>query len=228
MPLQIAGQTGAQSLSDGADAPIRQGRLADVIVSELQARFYEANYRGALYGGGISTLTTIAAATFTTATLGATCTPIIGLYNPFGNLVNAVIQQAMLSMTMTALAVTGGGPYVWATAIGQSAISTGNTPFNRKTLFTSGSLCKDMSGVALTGLVGNLALRVGSALGGGSASNASFTATAVAMQTQLAGFVENIDGSIIVPPGGVLALLATTTPVAHSVVSGLNWAEVPI
>ena len=32
----------------------------------------------------------------------------------------------------------------------------------------------------------------------------------------------------IAPPGGVLALLATTTPVAHSASSGLVWEEVPL
>jgi hypothetical protein len=68
----------------------------------------------------------------------------------------------------------------------------------------------------------------GSSLGGGSGSNASFTATAVAMQTTLVGSVENIDGGIIVPPNAALVLMATTTPVAHSVTAGLVWEEVPI
>ena len=119
-------------------------------------------------------------------------------------------------------------PFVWATSVGNGAISTGNAPLNRKTLLATGSSAKDMSGIALTGLTNNLVVRGGAALGGGSASNAAFLATAVAMQSQLAAFVDQLEGSIIVPPGGVLALLATTTPVAHSAVSGLVWEEVAL
>jgi hypothetical protein len=48
------------------------------------------------------------------------------------------------------------------------------------------------------------------------------------MQTQALGAQELFDGSVIVPPGGVIALLATTTPAAHSAVSALVWEEVPV
>ena len=44
----------------------------------------------------------------------------------------------------------------------------------------------------------------------------------------LQGFTENFDGSLIIPPGYVLALMATTTPVAHSAVSNILWEEVPL
>ena len=57
---------------------------------------------------------------------------------------------------------------------------------------------------------------------------AAFLATQVALQTQQVSFIEQIDGAVIVPPGGVLALLATATGVAHSAVSSLLWEEVPL
>ena len=40
--------------------------------------------------------------------------------------------------------------------------------------------------------------------------------------------VENFDGSLIVPPGGVLALLGHTTPVAHSAAAEILWEEVSV
>jgi hypothetical protein len=40
--------------------------------------------------------------------------------------------------------------------------------------------------------------------------------------------IDNIDGAIVVPPGGVLALLATGTPVAVSAASSLLWEELPV
>jgi hypothetical protein len=153
---------------------------------------------------------------------------VLGVWNPANNQVNLVIVQAVLGLTMTALQATGAAPFVWATQTGQGAISTGAQPLNRKTLTQAGSAARDVTNVALTGLVGNLAVRGASALGGGSAEGAAFLATAVAMQTQQASYVEQIDGAIIVPPGGVLALLATTTPVAHSAASMLLWEEVAV
>jgi hypothetical protein len=179
-----------------------------------------------LYSGGM-TLTSISNATFTTGTLGATCTPIIGLWNPANSNRYLVVLQAILGVTITALQATGGGPFVWASSIGNAAISTGIVPTNRRTLAAAGSVGKVYAGTALTGLTNNLAVIAGSALIGGSASNAAFLATAVAMQAAQGGVsVENFDGSIIVPPGGVLALLATTTPVAHSAASAILFEEV--
>jgi hypothetical protein len=46
--------------------------------------------------------------------------------------------------------------------------------------------------------------------------------------TSYSGGVENFDGSLIVPPGGVLALMAVTTPVAQSAVAGIVWEEVAL
>lgn len=228
MPVPVAGQVGPASLGDGVTTqPFRQGRTSELIASELHGRFYETNYRQGLYSGGMG-LTSINNATFTTGTLGATCTPVIGVWNPTGSLVNLIVLQAYLGLTMTALQATGGSPFVWATSIGNGAITTGNQPLNRKTLALKGSSAFDMSGVALTGLTNNLVVRNGSTLGGGSASSAAFLATAVAMQTQQVSNVEYLEGAWIVPPGGVLALLATTTPVAHSAASGLLWEEVAI
>jgi hypothetical protein len=217
---------GPQIAGDGSTPTQRGGRNAEGLVGELHGRFYEQNFRGNIFSDGM-TLTSISNATFTSATTGATGTPVAGLWNPSTSVVNCVILQVSVGVTMTALQSTGPGGFVWMTSVGNTAISTGNNPFNRKTLVASGSSAKGMCGVALTGLTNATAVRFGSALGGGSPGYA-FLATAVAMQTQAPGQVENFDGSLIVPPGGVVALMATTTPVAHSAVSAIMWEEVPI
>jgi len=216
------------SISAGLQAPARAGQLGDLIVSELHGRFYEQAYRGSLYKGGTTT-TAINAATFTSATTGATATPLATLYNPSGSTVNCVLLQATLAVTMTALTATGAGPYVWMVSALAGPISTGAQPLNMKTLVASGAQGRYIPlNTALTGMTGTLAVAFGSALGGGSATNASFVATAAGMQTQLMGFVENFDGHIIVPPNAVLTLMATTTPAAHSATSSIMWEEVPL
>src|ERR1051326_7041594 len=73
--------------------------------TDAHARFQEAALRGFLFSAGM-TLTAINNATFTTGTLGATCTPIIGIWNPMNSGKNAVILQARLQMAYSALQAT--------------------------------------------------------------------------------------------------------------------------
>lgn len=196
--------------------------------ADAHGRFSDAAAAGRLFCGGSATLITINNATFTVATTGATATPVIGVWNPLSSAKTLSVLQASLTLVLTAVAATGAGGFVWMVSRGNDAISTGIVPTSRSTFVASGSVAKVFAGTALTGMTGTLATLCGSGLGGGSLENVSFTATAVAMQTTAMPTVENIDGSISVPPGGVLALMATTTPVAHSAVPGIMWEELPL
>ena len=241
--MQVQSQVGpvatTQSIAPGSVVALRSGNLGDTIVSELHGRFYEQTYRNNLFSTSMSAtgaLTALSSANQTvanglSATLAtaAASTPILGIWNPATSSINAVILQATLGITQTALTVTGAGGFIWAVFTGNSNITTGSTPVNRKTLTASGSQCKGMSGnVALTGLTNIGVALATSALNGGSIYNVSEASTASGFVTQAVGYTENIDGSIIVPPGGVLALYATTTPVALSAVGSLLWEEVPV
>ena len=226
--VEAQGQVGPQTLGDGSIGTLRQGRSSEVIVQELHGRFYEANFRGTLFSAGMG-MTSISNATYTTGTLGNTVTAVAGVWNPSTNTVNLVILQAMLAVSQTALQATGPGGFVWAMSTGNTAITTGAAPLNRKSLVLSGSSAKDLTNTAPTGLTNNLVVRFASGLGGGSAIGTAFLATQAGAQTvQAPANVENIDGGIIVPPGGFLALLATVTPVGHSAASSLVWEEVPL
>lgn len=227
MANAVVNQVGPGTYADGTNAPVRAGKLGDTIISELHGRFYEQVYRGNLFSGGMTT-TSISNATFTTATLGVTGTPIVGVWNPANSTANLVILQAIMVITVTAATNTGGGTFQWCSSTSNSAISTGNTPWNRKTLAQSGSVAKNMAGVALTGMSNNVVVMHASSLGGGSAGNFSFVGTAAGQFTVQQTGVENLDGGIIVPPGGVLSLMCTTTPVAHSAGTALIWEEVPL
>jgi hypothetical protein len=232
--MQLQLQTGPQTVADGSPAVMRGGKLGDGIVSELHGRFYEQTYRGNVFAGGMQ-LTSIANATFTTAdslsatlATAATATPIVGIWNPSTSGVNAVILQAVVETIITALQMTGPGGYVWVAFAGQVApISTGLAPINRKTFASTGSQCKNLAGVALTGLQNTGAFLGASGLGN-PALNLSTLQTAAGLMPANGQAVENIDGGIIVPPGGILALSAATTPVAISCAASLLWEEVPV
>lgn len=219
--------TGPQQVGDAATITGRAGRQGDAIVSELHGRFYEANYRGALFSGGTATLLSISNVTFAIATLGATCTPIIGLWNPLTSQVNLVVAQATLALTVTAATATGAGPFYWAASVGNGALTLGTIGFNRKS-WAQNSVGQWFSANALTGQTNALTVRGGSALAAGAMEGYSFVGTAVGAQTALAASAENFDGSVIVPPGGILALLAANTPVAHSGCASIMWEEVPL
>lgn len=228
MPL-ATGIVGPQVLSDGSPANARSLRSGELAVSQVHGPYFEQCNRGNLYRCGI-TATSISNATFTTATLDATSTPIIGLVNPLGSTVNLVVLQATLGVSQTALQATGPGAYIWASGLTTVNITTaGTAPMNCKTLLAVGSQAKNLCCTALTGLTPSLVVRHASALGGGSAIGTAFLGTQIGAQTvQAAGSVEYFDGSLIIPPGGVLGLLATITPVAHSAVAGILWEEIPV
>lgn len=228
MAVLIDTRTGPILQADGAgDQPLRQGRVGQLIVSDGPARFFEAASRGMLFSGGM-TLTSINNATFTTATLGATATPILGVWNPLGSGKNLAILQARVNGIITAATCTGPGALMWATSLNNAGLTLGSNPLNRGTLNATGSVAKDMSGIALTGLTNNLVVRDASMLGAGPNTNFSFVGTAVGTVPPEMPTIDHVDGAYIVPPGGVLALLATGTPVAISAAASITWEEIPI
>ena len=95
---------------------------------------------------------------------------------------------------------------------------------NRKTLANAGSQAKGYNiTTALTGLTNNLTVISGSAFG------TLVTAQGATATPILSGdAVEEFDGSLIIPPGGVLALLNTISTTTVSVTSVLIWEEVPV
>lgn len=227
--IQIQTQVGAAAFSNGATPNnLRQDRSGGLVTQDAHGRFQEAAMAGALYSGGM-TLTSINNATFSTGTLGNTATPIVGVYNPLNSGKNLVILQVKMQTVITAATTTGYGALMYCVSTNNGAISTGNAPHNRLTLSQVGSVAKDMSGVALTGLTNNLVVWEAAGFG---ASNGNYsqvgTAVGIAPSPGV-NMVDNLDGSVIVPPGGVFAVLCTTNPpVACSAASGILWEEVPV
>lgn len=220
--MQVQGSVGspAQSQAAGATPTLRLGQLSDAIVSELHGKYYEQNYRGNLFSFGM----TSTALSANTVTLTATTTPIIGVWNPVGSGKNLVILKAKCQLTVAGNSAVAPGAFVWATSINNGAISTGSAPLNRSTLQNTGSVAKAFNiSTALTGLTNNLVIQHAAGFGTLLAAQGA-TATPIMSGDP----VEEVDGAIIVPPGGVLALLNTTSTTTVSVASMLLWEEVPI
>lgn len=212
------GQTGKQT---GQNITFGVGEFSDGLFTEFQARFYEQNFRGQMYGNGVTALTALTA---NTITLTNTTTPILGVWNPANSGVNLVILQATLAAGINAAAATGAGAFVWAASVGNSALTLGASPVNHKTLAAVGSAAKGLSFIALTGLTNNLVLL--EAADFPTPTIITTAAVPTSVQTPTVSYTQNIDGSLIVPPGAVLALLNTASTTTVSVTGRLLWAEV--
>lgn len=221
-------QTGQPSASgNGVQVPLRAGALGDQIMSELHGRYYEQNYQGNVFFGGHTSLIALSA---NTITLTSTTTPILGVYNPVGSGKNMVMLQAALNLISNNL-TSGAGPgaLVWAMSTGNttSMIASGSAPINAKSLSATGSVGRSFAGnQALTSLTTNLSIICGSQL----PTPSGLTYTTLASTALLPSYSgrEDFDGLLIVPPGGVLALLNTTSSTVFSAVGRLSWEEVPV
>jgi hypothetical protein len=221
---QVGPQTaGPVNLGTGTQPAVRLGQLGEVIKSDLHGRFYEQNYRGNLYTFGLSNTAAVAANAIATG-LTATAQPLIGIYNPINSPVNLVLlQTTIVTSTIANTAVSPGG-FMYVYSIGNASVSTGSAPINCKTFSVSSSFAKAFAvSTALTGLTNNLAVLRACGI---APFNAAGAATAVSLLQGIT--TDNVDGSIIVPPGGVVGVMAQVSSTTYSVSVGALWEEVPV
>ena len=227
--MQIQTQVGQQNNAVGLTAQnLRSGRQGDAIVSELHGRFYEQVYNGNTYSADMSS----SALSANTITLTNSTTPILGVWNPPASTVNLVILQAALRAYInTYTTPVCAGLFVWASSVGNAALTLGTAPLNRKTLASSGSQAKAFVGgaTALTGLTNNLVIfETADLQTPGILTYGTIVAPTAGTTVADFGGVENFDGNLIVPPGGVLALLNTISTTTMSVGGRLLWEEVAL
>ena len=230
--MQLFGQVGPiaqnMSLGQGLPAPLRMDNMGGTVVTRLHGDFYEPTYRGVVYSTGTVGAVALATTHATATGLTATATPLLGIYNPLNSGVNAVINQVTLNSFLNNVTSVAPGAYVWVTAAGQSAMgAAGVAPYNRKTLLQVGSVCRGFGGAsALTGLVGSVAIMHAAPFP--IASGLLTTTVAAATPTPTVGGMETYNGSLFVPPGGVLGLMCTLSTTTHSFYGAMVWEEVPI
>jgi len=212
--MLIQGQVGApqaQSIPAGTTPPIRQGQLGDVIVSEVHGRYYETNYRGALFSTFINALTI--SSTHATPIASGTGTPIIGIFNPAGSGKNVSIVRVQQATTSG----TPGGPLLWNTIPNpQNITATFTAAYSNFNLAQQGSVTRIFNNTALTASTAGVAFRTA----GGPAAVA---ATGVIMT-----YSEEYAGDLLVIPGSMIALAATAAGTSHVISCFVEWEEIPV
>lgn len=212
--MLLQGQVGKQTAANGSTPNLRANREGDLVVTHNHGDYYQKNSEG----DGFILSTPLAgvtlAATHTTATLGATATPVITVFN--GGAANIAINREFVG---TLSGTPGAGNWWWALATGQQASAL--------TLLTDlGVKTKDFSpsnpggvkagfGKALTGLTGSLVLYKPC----GHLNTVTVGLGQIDRETK---------GAIIVPPGALLALLAPAVGTTHVVHASIDTTQVEV
>lgn len=205
MPTPISGIIGPSTTNAGDGATgieFRQGHTGDVIVSQYAARYQELAARGLVFSAANQAVQAVSAA-LTTAYTG------IGLYNPIGSnkMLVPLKWKFALSVAPAAIATLG------LISTVQAAAPTGTTALSVRSNQVGNAA------VVAAGQVFSVATILTPAWHQHAVDG--FTAAALPAPSP----IFDLDGSIVIFPGGFLALGALTT------VSGLgsiSWAEFPL
>ena len=204
------GPIGTSSAADGQLLNTRQGKMADLIVSELQGRLYEATYRGQVFTAANQ------AATVTTVGLATTYTGI-SLSNPVGNTKNLALLGVGWSFPVAAPAAI-----VVALMVGYNGATnvTHTTPITPKCNLV-GPGAGSPTGLADASSTLPTAPWIERILG-------KVDSGAVSVDTQ--GGIANVqlEGGIILQPGAYAAIYTSTISAASGFFGSFQWAEMPV
>lgn len=207
----IAIQTGPQattsSLSAAQIVTARGGNMGDLITSELHGRYYEATYRGTVFSAGNQA----AAATVALGTLANTG---LVLSNPVGSGKNIVLLKLSY---VNSVAVPTAGYLALETGFNSGTNVTHTTP---ATVF-SNLIGTGASGVGLVDVSATMPTAPVHRLGLAQCGTVAVTAYGVTTPN-----VVDLEGSIILPPGGYAAFYTFATNTAAWFFT-FSWEEVP-
>jgi hypothetical protein len=209
MPLPISGQVGEQVVSLGVTSqPLRQGRLADVIMSELNGRYYEQAANGRLFMAHA-----IVTAPVIYSTAAGTGGPLV--WNPPTSKVNVVVLAVGITITVVttvaaALGLTGNS--------GQTSAPTSTTAIDSRTNMFIGAA----NSVSTP-------YRVGTPTNAGAFFYplADLHTGALTVDNLGLGWID-IGGALIVPPGAWGSIAASATATTTVAQLAMLYAEVPV
>lgn len=183
------------------------GPSGDKLISEVHGKWYNSNYRGAVFTYNVTAVTL--------PVVASSLASKFSVYNPASSGKNMEILRVDVGLVLATTVVDTLGMYFSSGAVAAAATFT-------------------TAGTALSGVVGNTATNVcipySALTHSGTPSRHSILGFYGATTTTAAnGWVFNPEGSIIVPPGTIISIaMSTAASTASSVDLGITWAELPI
>jgi hypothetical protein len=215
--MQLFAQPGIQDNADNNQAPVRAGKQGEVMVSELHGRYYEQAYRQASFRAAQTTALTTTAGLLSSGVAFVGC----GLYNPPSSGVNLVIRKHSFAYLVAFAAASALGLQVgFAGQVAPSAITSMSSIHN--------GLIKGSNNVLqYTGAAGPFA---GLTIAASGFLDVILGAGLTGAITTTPGIPVSIDleGSLVIAPGGFVATYTSTASGAASAVYSFDWEEVPI
>jgi hypothetical protein len=209
---KVTARVGPTVSQQGSDTMLRSDKSASLVVVEGHGDLQEAVLGGNVYTIQVKTATV-------TQTTDISPLPVtsgrglVGLINPVSSGKNAVI----LKIGMSTVSGTPGGPfYIDVVPPNSGATLAGTAPINNLTLQSAGSAMRGIAAAVPANSVAGVMLRP---LGG----PAAVAAGAGPYQVD-----EWIDGGIVIPPGGLIAITAHATGTSHVVSGYMTWEEIPV
>ena len=201
---------GVQNNPDGPSPIIaRAGKQGEQMVSELHGRYYEQAYRKNIYvgsSGATPTVTTVALATTYTG---------LALINPAASQVNLTVLKVGVSFIVVFPAVATVGVMAGYSPLGTTTFSAAAT--DGLSSYLNGPRAIGRCALSAT-LVGTPQLHT--VFGSG------LTGAATVQTTQWALY--DMEGSLVIPPGGYAAIYTSTVCGAAGMAASFMWEENPI
>ena len=210
--MLIEGQVGPRTVGDGAFTELRQTRFGAVVGQNSRSKNYEAVVRGRVFTASTATAgtTIVAANAAPPAAAGAT---ILTLYNPLGSGINAVLLRALVGNVS---GTPGVGGFQYCVSFNNKLTATPNSTARCNLLCGASSQCQVFTQTALTAGLVHVNLR---AIG-----VQTFAGALAATATNLV-FIDQPEGDIVVPPGGLLTIANAATGTTHVVYASFTWEE---
>ncbi len=199
------------------EGPFRTSRQSDLIVSDGHSRWYEQCSRNQIF----TAFTALAGTTIVAGNVAppaAAAATVLSILNPVGSGVNLEILQGWVFHIS---GTPGAGFWAWcATNTGVSITAAEAVAQKGANLIGQGiTKAKAWSQTALTGGIVHVNIRP---------FPTAMFAGALAATTPGQTAVDNVDGAIVVPPGGLLTLAPPAAGTTHIVGAGIMYAEVPL
>ena len=209
MALPIQAIVGGNAASSAGSAPVnmRYGATGEIVVQELHGRYYETTARKAMFSG--SNLAGVTTSAGFATTLTGFC-----LTNPIGSTVNLVVNKVTYAelVAQTAAVLLG-----IQTGYSASTAVTQTTP-----LVPLSNFVGQPAGVGLIASAVTIPVAPTRVILLGSLTTSAIT-------TQIGGGnVIDMEGSLVIPPGGYAAFYTSAASVASSLAFGMQWEEVSI
>jgi hypothetical protein len=207
IPIQTLVGGNSPATSGSTPAFLRTGPTGEIIIAELHGNYYEPTVRKTMFSGSnIAAVTTSAG--FSTAYTG------LCLSNPIGSTVNLVLNKVKYApiVAQTSALMLG-----LMTGFSSSTNVSHTTPMVPLSNFVGQPAGIGLLDAASTLPIAPTRVKLLDSLLTG----------AITTSTTGGGNVIDMQGSVVVPPGGFIAFYTSAASVASSLAFGMTWEEIP-